>query len=74
MAHTSDHKLLSSSPEHRGRDGVHDGWIFGVFEVPMVGHPDAIKWRTLGTADFEDALQVAAAIAGHADIASSRET
>jgi hypothetical protein len=48
------------------RASMMDG-LLDVFEVPMVGHPDAIKWRSLGTADFEDALQVAAAIAGHAD-------
>lgn len=41
-------------------------------EVPIVGQAQAVKWRTYGIADFEDALQVACAITGKADLIITR--
>ncbi len=41
-------------------------------EVPTVGHTDAAMWRNHGITDFEDSLQMAAAIAGAADVFVTR--
>ncbi len=46
--------------------------LLAVLEVPTVGHADAARWRSCGPADFEDALQVASAIAGNADAILTR--
>jgi predicted nuclease of predicted toxin-antitoxin system len=48
--------------------------LLAMLEVPTVGHADAIHWRRHGVDDFEDALQVASAIAGNADILITRNT
>lgn len=46
--------------------------IMGMLEVPSVGHRDAAHWRRHGIADFEDALQMASAVAGFADVHITR--
>lgn len=46
--------------------------LLQVLEVPAVGHPEASAWRAAGLADFEDALQVACARAGSADVIVTR--
>lgn len=46
--------------------------LLSFLEVPNVGHTDATRWREHGLSDFEDALQVAAAISGMADIIVTR--
>jgi len=46
--------------------------LLATLEVPVVGHVDAMKWRSLGAVDFEDALQVAAGLAGRADCIVTR--
>lgn len=46
--------------------------LLATLEVPVVGHADAANWRTYGVSDFEDALQVAAALAGNADFIITR--
>ena len=46
--------------------------LLRVVEIPTVGHADALNWRSHGVADFEDALQVASAIAGGADLIVTR--
>lgn len=43
-----------------------------MLEVPTVGHRDAANWRTHQIADFEDALQMAVAVAGVADVFITR--
>lgn len=48
--------------------------LLAVLEVPPVGHEDAVNWRSNGPADFEDALQVACALAGRADAIVTRNT
>lgn len=44
--------------------------LLAMMDVPAVGHREAVMWRSLGITDFEDALQIAAAIAGGADVFS----
>jgi predicted nucleic acid-binding protein len=46
--------------------------LLEMLEVPSVTHQDAADWRRHGVDDFEDALQVASAIAGLADIFITR--
>jgi predicted nucleic acid-binding protein len=46
--------------------------LLDMLEVPTVSHQDAASWRTHGISDFEDALQIASAIAGHADVFVTR--
>ena len=46
--------------------------LLRVVEIPTVGHAEAVAWRTHGNADFEDALQAACAVAGHADFIITR--
>lgn len=46
--------------------------LLRVVEIPTVGHADAANWRSHGVADFEDALQMASAIAGGADVIVTR--
>lgn len=46
--------------------------LLAVLEVPMVGHLKAADWRSHGLDDFEDALQVASAQAGMADVLITR--
>jgi predicted nucleic acid-binding protein len=46
--------------------------LMRVVEIPTVGHTDAVNWRSHGIADFEDALQMASAIAGAADVIITR--
>ena len=48
--------------------------LLGMLEVPVVGHQDAKAWRGHGTVDFEDALQIACALAGQADVLITRNT
>ncbi len=43
-------------------------------EVPTVGRRNATMWRAHGITDFEDSLQMAAAIAGAADVFVTRNT
>ncbi len=45
-----------------------------LLEVPAVAHRDAAMWRSHGIADFEDALQLACAVAGGAEMILSRNT
>lgn len=46
--------------------------LLAVLSVPTVGHHEAAGWRACGPVDFEDALQVASAIAGRADVILTR--
>lgn len=46
--------------------------LLAVVEIPTIGHADVLAWRAYGIADFEDALQVASALAGFADIIITR--
>jgi predicted nucleic acid-binding protein len=46
--------------------------LLRVVEIPRVGHAEALGWRAHGIADFEDALQVASAVTGHADFIVTR--
>ena len=46
--------------------------LMKVVEIPTVGHSDATNWRSYGITDFEDALQMASAIAGGADVIITR--
>ena len=48
--------------------------LLGFLEVPTVAHADATQWRVHGLSDFEDALQVAAAASGMADMIITRNT
>lgn len=48
--------------------------LLAMLEVPAVGHTNAASWRSHGTDDFEDALQVACAMAGLADVLITRNT
>ena len=46
--------------------------LLAMLEVPSVGHHDAADWRSHGISDFEDALQMASAVAGQADLFITR--
>lgn len=46
--------------------------LLRVVEIPTVGHADAANWRSHGIADFEDALQMASAIVGGAEVIVTR--
>ena len=46
--------------------------LLAMLEVPTVSHQDAADWRTHSISDFEDALQMASAIAGQADVFVTR--
>lgn len=64
---------------HGRQNSVHDtaammDSLIAMLEVPEVGHYDAKNWRSHGIADFEDALQMASAIAGLADVFITRNT
>lgn len=48
--------------------------LLTMLEVPSVTHRDAASWRTHGIADFEDALQLACAVAGGAERIITRNT
>lgn len=48
--------------------------LLAMVDVPTVGHRDAMMWRSHGIADFEDSLQMAAALAGAADVLITRNT
>lgn len=48
--------------------------LLAMLEVPPVSHQDAMNWRRHGIGDFEDALQVASAVAGSADVLVTRNT
>lgn len=48
--------------------------LLALVDVPTVGHRDALMWRSHGITDFEDSLQMAAAIAGAADVFITRNT
>lgn len=54
------------------RTGAMIDALLRFLETPTVGHLDAQRWRATGVADFEDALQVAAALAGRADFVVTR--
>jgi predicted nucleic acid-binding protein len=63
---------------YHGRQNSHpdtaamlDG-LLQLVEIPTVGHVDAANWRANGVTDFEDALQVASALAGNADLIITR--
>ncbi len=43
-----------------------------MLEVPAVTHGDALNWRSHGISDFEDALQMACAVPGAADVFINR--
>lgn len=45
-----------------------------MLEVPTVGQRDAADWRSHGIHDFEDALQMACAVSGRADVFITRNT
>lgn len=46
--------------------------LLSFLHVPEVAHADAVRWREHGVADFEDALQIAAAVRGVADVFVTR--
>lgn len=46
--------------------------LLAFLEIPTAGHSVAAAWRTTGVTDFEDALQVMAALAGQADVLITR--
>jgi len=46
--------------------------LLSLLQVPTVGHADAKDWQIHQIADFEDALQASAAIAGKADALITR--
>lgn len=46
--------------------------LLATLEVPTVGHQDALQWREHAIADFEDALQMASAMVGMADVFITR--
>lgn len=46
--------------------------LLQIIEIPTVGHADAANWRAHAVRDFEDALQVASALAGTADVIITR--
>ena len=46
--------------------------LIAMLEVSGVNHQDAANWRSHGIADFEDALQMASAVAGLADVFITR--
>lgn len=48
--------------------------LLTMLEVPTVGHGDAVNWRKHRIADFEDAMQMASAVAGGADVFVTRNT
>lgn len=48
--------------------------LLAFLEVPTVGHQEAARWCTHGISDFEDALQMAAAISGRAEVFVTRNT
>ncbi len=48
--------------------------LLAMLEVPPVSHRDAANWRSHGLADFEDALQIACAASGGADVIITRNT
>lgn len=48
--------------------------LLAMLEVPTVHHSDALNWRSHGIDDFEDALQLASAVAGGADVLITRNT
>ena len=48
--------------------------FLAMLEVPSVKHQDAAQWRMHGITDFEDALQMASALAGLADVFVTRNT
>ena len=48
--------------------------LLSMLFVPTVTHAAAAGWRLHGVADFEDAMQIASAIAGGADVIITRNT
>lgn len=62
------HGRQNSQPDTAG---MLDG-LMQMVEIPTVGHVDAANWRAHGVTDFEDALQVASALAGNADVIITR--
>lgn len=48
--------------------------LLAMLEVPTVSHHDAQSWRIHGITDFEDALQLAAGVAGTAHVLVTRNT
>ena len=46
--------------------------LLGLLVVAGVNHQDAARWRSHGVSDFEDALQVASAVAGGAEVIVTR--
>ncbi len=61
--------------QHRAQDtAAMMDQLLSVFQVASVSHSDAQTWRRHGLTDFEDALQVASAIAGDAEVLITRNT
>lgn len=48
--------------------------LLAFLEVPTVGHQEAARWCTHGISDFEDTLQMAAAMSGRAEVFVTRNT
>ncbi len=73
------HSLPIVTYYHRRQNSAHDtaamiDLLLAVFQVPTVSHQDAQTWRRHGLIDFEDALQVASAMAAQADTLITRNT
>jgi hypothetical protein len=46
--------------------------LLAMLEVPSVSHQEAAAWRSHGISDFDDALQMASAVAGQPDLLITR--
>jgi predicted nucleic acid-binding protein len=73
------HTLPIVAYYHGRQHAVHDtaammDSLIAMLEVPTVGQVEAASWRSHGMIDFEDALQVASALAGQADVLITRNT
>ena len=71
------HTLPIVAYYHGRQNAAHDtasmmDGLIAMLEVPNVGQLDAANWRVHGIADFEDALQIASASAGFADVFITR--
>jgi predicted nucleic acid-binding protein len=71
------HTLPIVAYYHGRRHSAHDtaammDALLAMMEVPGVTHHDAVQWRKHGITDFEDALQMACALSGLADVFVTR--
>lgn len=48
--------------------------LLALLEVVSVGHQDAVQWRKHSIPDFEDALQMASALAGSVEVFVTQNT